>query len=99
MPYRLIDPDERLDYACDWTAFLAESGSPPDAIAESDWLVFPQDGSPPTPTLSDAQVGGAVASVFLAGCTAGRTYRLTNRITTAQGRRADRSFTLLCRNR
>jgi hypothetical protein len=99
MPYKLIDPDERLDYACDWTAFLAEGGSPADTIVESTWLIFPQDGSPPTPSLSGAQVTGAVASVFVAGCAARETYRLTNRIATAQGRSADRSFTLLCRNR
>jgi len=99
MPYKLIDPDERLDYACDWSAFLADGGSPPDALASSEWLIFPQDGSPPAPTLSGAQVSGAVAGVFVAGCAAGRTYRLTNRVTTAQGRAADRSFTLLCRNR
>ena len=26
MPYRLIDPDETLDYSCDWRAYLHDDG-------------------------------------------------------------------------
>jgi len=37
MPYRLIDPDETLDYACDWVDFLADGGSPDDTIQTSLW--------------------------------------------------------------
>ncbi len=93
MPYRLIDPDETLDYACDWSAFL-EDGSPTDVIQASAWSITPAG-----PTLSGERLDGAVASVFVAGALAGRVYRLSNRVTTLQGRTAERSITLRCANR
>ena len=94
MPYRLIDPQETLDYACDWTAFLAEGGSPADTIQSSAWAVDPAG-----PTLSGASVTGALARVFVSGAQAGQIYRLTNTVTTALGRTAERSWTLRCENR
>lgn len=99
MPYRLIDPGETLDFACDWVAFLADAGSPADAIDTSNWSIEPVEGSPGTPVLSGAQVIGAMTSVFVSGAVLGRVYRLTNAITTMQGRAAERSFTLRCDNR
>ena len=94
MPYRLIDPDETLDYACDWSAFLADGGSPADSIQSSAWSVDPAG-----PTLSGASVAGAVARVFVSGAEAGQVYRLTNSVTTTLGRIAERSWTLRCENR
>jgi hypothetical protein len=94
MPYRLIDPDETLDYACDWAAFLAEAGSPNDTIQSSAWAVDPTG-----PALSGASVNGATARTFISGATAGQVYRLTNSITTAMARVAERSWTLRCENR
>ncbi|MFQ5774188.1 MAG: hypothetical protein ACE5GS_06710 [Kiloniellaceae bacterium] len=94
MPYRLIDPDETLDYACDWTPFLADAGSPGDTIQTSAWSVVPAG-----PVLSNQNLGGAVTTVFVSGAQAGQVYRLTNRIVTAQGRTAERSWTLRCENR
>ena len=94
MPHRLIDPDETLDYSCDWTPFLADGGSPADTIVTSAWSVAPSG-----PVLSNQATSGALATVFVSGAQAGRVYRLTNRITTAQGRTADRSWTLRCENR
>ena len=94
MPYRLIDPDETLDYSCDWAVFLADSGSPSDSIATSVWSVTPSG-----PVLSNDVTSGAVTTVFISAAQAGRVYRLTNRITTAQGRTADRSWTLRCESR
>ena len=94
MPYRLIDPDETLDYSRDWSAFLDDRGSPSDTIQTSAWSIVPAG-----PTLSGAQLGGAVASVFVSGAALGRLYRLTNRVTTLQGRTAERSTTLRCENR
>ena len=94
MPYRLIDPDETLDYACDWTAFLADGGSPGDSILSSAWATDPAG-----PTLSGASVAGAVTRVFVAGAQAGQVYRLTNSVTTNLGRIAERSWTLRCENR
>ncbi|MCH8037854.1 MAG: hypothetical protein IIC53_12145 [Proteobacteria bacterium] len=94
MPYRLIDPDETLDYSCDWTAFLEDAGSPTDAIQTSAWSIVPAG-----PTLSGERLGANVASVFVAGTALGRVYRLTNQISTLQGRTAERSVTLRCENR
>lgn len=94
MPYRLIDPDETLDYTCDWTDFLEDAGSPTDAIQTSDWSVTPTG-----PTLSGARLDGNLASVFVAGAALGRVYRLSNKVVTLQGRTAERSVTLRCENR
>lgn len=99
MPYRLIDPDETLDYSCDWSMFLADAGSPADTIDTSTWSIAPQDGSPAQPALSGRQVSGALTTVFVAGCAAGGVYRLSNRIVTTGGRTAERSWTLRCENR
>ena len=94
MPYRLIDPDETLDYSCDWTAFLEDAGSPTDAVQTSVWSIVPSG-----PTLSGERLDGAVASIFVAGAALRRVYRLSNKITTLQGRTAERSLTLRCENR
>ncbi len=94
MPYRLIDPDETLDYSCDWTDFLEDAGSPTDAIQISTWSVTPSG-----PTLSGERLDGNLASVFASGAVLGRVYRLSNRVVTLQGRTAERSVTLRCENR
>ncbi len=94
MPYLLIDPDETLDYSCDWAVFLDDAGSPADAIQTSTWSVTPAG-----PTLSGEVTTGAVATVFVSGAALGEIYRLTNRIATLQGRTAERSTTLRCENR
>ena len=94
MPYRLIDPDETLDYSCDWAAFLADGGSPADSIVTSTWAVTPAG-----PVLSGDTTSGTLTTVFMSGAQAGRVYRLTNRVVTGQGRTADRSWTLRCESR
>ncbi len=94
MPYRLIDPDETLDYSCDWTDFLEDAGSPTDAVQTSTWSVTPSG-----PTLSGERLDGKTASVFASGAVLGRVYRLSNRVVTLQGRTAERSVTLRCENR
>ena len=94
MPYLLIDPDEALDYAFNWTAFLAEHGSPADGIASSNWYV-----SPPGPLLSSPSLEDAVATTFISGATLGQVYLLTNRVVTAAGRTAEKTVTLACESR
>ncbi len=94
MPYLLIDPDETLDYSCDWAAFLEDPGSPTDAIQISTWSIAPAG-----PALSGEVTTGAVATVFVSGAALGEIYRLTNRIVTLQGRTAERSMSLRCENR
>ncbi len=97
MPYLAIDPEERLDYTLDWSAFLDEAGSPSDTIASSSWSVLPASvGSPTQPLLSGETNTAATATCFVANCTVGEVYRLTNRIVSAAGRTAERSLTLRC---
>jgi hypothetical protein len=78
------DPDAVLDYTIDWTAWLADSGA--DTIASSSWTV------PAGLTQNNATHSTLKATVWLSGGSAGTTYRVTNRITTAGGRTAERSF-------
>jgi hypothetical protein len=77
-----------LDYAVDWREWLAPDG---DTITDSAWTAEPgitieQD---PAPTAT-----GGVVTVWLSGGVTGRSYLVTNRITTALGRVDERSFTL-----
>ena len=98
MAYLLIGPDETLDFSFDWTNEL-ESGSPHDTIAASDWSITPQAGSPLTPTLIDREHIAAVSLVAVSDAVLGTIYRLTNRVTTAQGLIFERSITVRCENR
>ncbi len=97
MPYRLIDPDEKLDYSCDWSTFLDDGGSPSDTIATSSWSIT--DAGSPAPVLSGQTNTTNSATTFVAGCTLGEVYRLSNKIVTAQGRTAERTITLRCEQR
>lgn len=99
MPYRLIVESADLDYTCDWQAYLDDGGSPSDSISTSTWSITPQEASPAAPALSGATSTATTATVFVSGCRRGEVYRLTNRITTAQGRTDERTITLLCENR
>lgn len=78
------DPDSRMDFGVDWEDWLEST----DAIADSTWLV---DG---TDLVVDdgSQFSATKAVVWLTGGTIGEVYRVTNRITTSEGRLADRSF-------
>ena len=76
-------PPEILDYGWDWDRWL--SG---DAIQASTWLV-------PTGITLVSQTSDATSTtIWLSGGTLGETYTLTNRITTAAGRTAERVFDL-----
>lgn len=98
MAYRLIGPGETLGFSMDWTTEL-ESGSPADSLVTSDWSIAPQDGSPSRPALTDLEHVDAVSSVTVAGASVGVVYRLTNRVTTAQGLIFERSITVRCEKR
>ena len=97
MAYLLIDPGETLDYTCDWEVFLEEGGSPSDTISTSAWKI--DGGGSPAPSLTSASNTVDSATIFVAGCEPGQVYRLTNTITTAQARTAERSVTLRCEER
>lgn len=75
------DPDSVLDYTVDWDSWLST-----DTISSSDWVIesgITEDSASNTTT---------TATVWLSGGTAGTRYKVTNRIVTAEGRTADRSF-------
>lgn len=84
------DPNAVLDYPFDWTEYLAPLD---DAIVSATFILE-------TPLTADdaRQVlspDGRIAVVWVeAGGVAGKTYRVTCRITTAEGRIDDRSIFL-----
>lgn len=82
------DPDAVLDYIVDWSRWLAG-----DTIAASLWIV-PADLTKVTESNLATK-----AIVWLSGGTAGQSYTVTNRITTAGGRTEDRSFTIRVEDR
>lgn len=75
------DPNAVLDYAVDWSRWLAG-----DEIATSTWTV------PAGLTKLGDSTTTTRATVWLAGGTVGQSYTVTNRITTAGGRTEERSF-------
>lgn len=80
------DPSETLDYTFDWDDAYLQSG---ETISTSAWAVTPSG-----PTLSGASNTNSTATTFMAGGTAGHSYRLTNTIVTSASRTAERSITV-----
>lgn len=80
------DPDAVLDYAIDWTAWLADG----ETITASTWEV-PTGLTQTTPAPS---IAAGVTTVWISGGAADTVYRVTNHITTSHGRQDDRSFSL-----
>ncbi len=83
------DPDAVLDYSIEWSKWLAG-----DQIQTSSW------------TVSDAAIEAADYSstatrttVWLSGGVAGQFYTVTNRITTSDGRKDERSFAIQVQDR
>jgi len=77
------DPDAVLDYAVDWSRWLAG-----DEIVTSEWTV------PSGLTKVSDSKTTTKATVWLSGGTAGQSYTVTNRITTTGGRTEERSFAI-----
>ena len=84
------DPDAVLDYAVDWTGWLAG-----DEIATSEWLL--EEGA----LLEIATEANTTtkATVWLRGGQKGTTYLATNRIVTVGGRTDDRTITVKVEDR
>lgn len=87
----LKDPNATLDYAIDWSVSYLLTG---EVITVSSWFILPQ-GAVGDLAIDNipAPVGG-VTTIFVSGGIAGKTYQLTNRITTDQGRTDDRTLTI-----
>jgi hypothetical protein len=91
LPRGAKDPDEKLDYAVDWSAWLPAG----DTLASAAWTV-PTGITQATPAPS---IDDTTATVWLSGGTAGQSYPIACRVTTAQGRIVDRTLTILVTNR
>lgn len=81
------DVSDVLDYTINWGAFLLG-----DQILTSNWTV------PVAITIDDESNSTTASTVWLRGGVAGTTYTITNTITTAAGRTAERSFSLIVAN-
>ena len=88
MTLLLKDPEATLDYSVDWGAEYLSG----DALATSGWTVSPaEEGG--VAIVSD-RFDLLIATAEVAGGIAGRTYRLTNHVVTAEGREDSRSIML-----
>lgn len=81
--YITKDPDATLDYTLDWSTWLGA-----DTIASVAWTL------PSGITLETQSNTTTTATAWISGGSAGVTYRVTCRITTAGSRIDDRSFRL-----
>jgi len=86
MSVRLKDPDAVLDYSIDWADALEEG----EALSTAEWLIAPQ--LPGGLAIASESAVGAVHTAVVSGGRPGDLYRLTNRVTTDQGRTHDLSF-------
>lgn len=84
------DPQAVLDYIFDWSAWLAG-----DTISTQTLTV--DTGI----TIDSSEIGGGNTTVtaWVSGGTAGKSYRVTSRVTTAGGRTDERSIVILVRDR
>jgi hypothetical protein len=84
------DPDAVLDYAIDWSPWLAG-----DEISLSEWLL---DEGALLEVVSDTNTT-TKATVWLRGGQKGTTYLVTNRIVTVGGRTDDRRISVKVEDR
>lgn len=82
---KLQDPADGLDWAHDWSDFLASG----DAIASRVWTMDPDD----SPSLLS---NTTTATVIVTGLSWGTVYRLEEKITTDNGVVGQRSLTIIC---
>lgn len=84
----LKDPNDVLDYAVDWSAWLTAEN---DTVSSSSWSVETA-GSGLTIDSSSFNSTTKKATAFLSGGNEGGPYRVRNRIITAGGRTKDMSL-------
>lgn len=86
MTLLIKDPEATLDYSVDWGAEYLSG----DALVESGWTVSP--GEPGGLSIVGNRFDLLMATVEVEGGIAGRIYRLTNHVSTAEGRSDSRSI-------
>jgi hypothetical protein len=91
------DPQSRLDYSIDWSDWMPSE----DSILNSSWTIQTITGDLNPLTTDDDQYNAStsITTIYLAGGTAGNTYRITNTITTDDGLIDERYFRLVVRDR
>lgn len=87
MSYYLKDPQSRVDYAVDWTAYLDGQ-----TVADSVWTVRPQE--PGGIAVEEASFDLSRSAARLVGGTIGRVYTVSNLVTLSDGAQDERSITL-----
>lgn len=85
----LKDPDAVIDYSFDWAVDYLAGG---ESITASSWVILPQGAAGDLTVDNIPPVSSGVTSVFVSMGIAGKIYRLTNRITTNQGRTDERTL-------
>jgi len=88
MPLFLKDPGATVDWMVDWAAGYLDQQT----LADSQWLVAPDEEGGVCITSQLVTEGRSAAT--MAGGIAGHVYRVTNRITTNDGRTDERSLTI-----
>lgn len=86
--YFIKDPAAMLDYAVDWSRWLAEG----ETIATSTWTV------PAGITSEEEANNSTAAQIWLAGGSVGKRYRVTNKIITSAERQNERTITIEVQN-
>lgn len=95
-PYK--DHDEELDFDIDWAGTVDEPGRTyGDPLRTSIWFISKNDDG--VLIIRSDSLSANSTKVWLAGGTIGRTYRLTNRITTLAGRTMDLTGVLTVREK
>lgn len=89
------DSQATLDYTLDWSAWLSKG----DTISSSSWSVSVDSGDSNPLAITQQTHTTRQAVVWVSGGMSDRAYRLTNTITTAQGRTDQRSLSLSIRER
>lgn len=83
------DPDATLDYGFDWSPWLEKD----ETVATSEWIL--SDGL----TKESDQKTSTNTRVWITGGEDGRSYQVTNRITTSMGRTDDRTLLIRVQSR
>lgn len=88
MTLLLKDPASSLDYSVDWGVEYLSG----DVLTESSWTVTPAEAG--GVSIVSSRFDLLVSTVQVNGGVAGRIYRLTNHVVTAEGREDSRSIML-----
>ena len=84
------DPDATIDYGFDWSAWLSDD----DTISSSTWLLIMDDPTDDDLQLNLESFDSLKTKVWFDKGVTNMRYKVTNRITTSQGRKTDKTATI-----